>query len=209
MMLRMGMVRRGVMGEAEDEGRARDDMMTFAAFTHIVERHERELFVFLRGLVTEAEHARDLLQDTFYDAWRAATRGAPAFVVDGAPDDIRRWLFHTGYCRAVSALRRRKVIRWESLDRPDAPALDSITSLASFEDQVAEHEALSVALKDLSAEDVATLLLIVVQGFTAPEAAQIMDATPQAVAKRVARAKRRLLAAYLARETQPEGGAPQ
>lgn len=208
-MLRMGIVRRGVMGEAEDEGRARDRTMTFAAFTHVVERHERELFVFLRSLVTEAEHARDLLQDTFYDAWRAAKRGAPPFVVDGAPDEIRRWLFHTAYCRAVSALRRHKVIRWESLDRPDAHELDSITCLVSFEDQLAEHEALSVALKDLSSDDVAALLLIVVQGFTAAEAAQIMRATPQAVAKRIARAKRRLLAAYLARDAQPEGGAPQ
>jgi DNA-directed RNA polymerase specialized sigma24 family protein len=53
------------------------------------------------------------------------------------------------------------------------------------------------------------LLLIVVQGFTAAEAAQIIGATPQAVAKRFARAKQRLRAAYLAQNpaayhAQPE-----
>jgi len=91
-------------------------VLSFAEFTTLVERHQRELYVFLRGIVAHEEQAHDLLQDTFYDAWRAAKRGAPPLVEGGARDEVRRWLFHTAYCRAISVLRRRRLIRWVSLD---------------------------------------------------------------------------------------------
>jgi DNA-directed RNA polymerase specialized sigma24 family protein len=142
-----------------------------AEFTGIVERHERELLAFLRGLVSEAELARDLLQDTFYDAWRAAKRGAEPFASPLGEADIRRWLFHAAYCRAISLRRHNRVIRWESLDQGSADAFAVSGSLVTFEDQVAEAEALAAALKGLVPEDVACLLLIVVVGFTAAAAA--------------------------------------
>ncbi len=88
----------------------------------------------------------------------------------------------------------------------DAPALDEIEAVVSFEDQIAESEALGRALAGLAPEDVACLLLIVVQGFTAAEAGQVIGASPQAVAKRIARAKRRLLNAYLAEDARREEG---
>ena len=75
-----------------------------------------------------------------------------------------------------------------------------LSSLTSFEDQIAEHAALQAALGDLSPKDVSCLLLMVVQGFTAAETAQILGDSPQAIAKRLSRAKRRLLDAYLAQE---------
>ena len=66
-------------------------------------------------------------------------------------------------------------------------------------------EALAVALKELSTTDAACLLLIVVHGFTAAEAGRVLDASPQAVAKRLSRAKQRLLALYLAHNPASEG----
>lgn len=175
-------------------------LLSFAEFTPLVERYQRELYVFLYGLVTQTEQASDLLQDTFYDAWRAAKRGAAPLVRGGASEEVRRWLFHAAYCRAISALRRRRLIRWESLDERIAVEDEALSSLTSFEDQLAESAALSAALGDLKPKDVTCLLLMVVQGFTAAEAAQIMGDSPQAVAKRLSRAKRRLLDAYLAQE---------
>jgi RNA polymerase sigma-70 factor, ECF subfamily len=175
------------------------------SFPDLVRRHERELLRFLCGIVTDAEQARDLVQDTFYDAWRAAQRGAAPFVPGGA-DEARRWLFHAAYCRAISVLRRRRLIRWESLDRPDGPALDEITAIVSFEDQIAESEALGRALAELAPADAACLVLCVVQGFTAAEAGQVIGASPQAAAKRIARAKRRLLRIYLAHDLQRQEG---
>lgn len=169
-----------------------------ADFTGVVERHERELLAFLRGMVSEPELARDLLQDTFYDAWRAVKRGAAPFLLPLSQPDVRRWLFHAAYCRAISARRHGSVLRWESLDRADPDEFDVTGVLVAFEDQVAEAQALAAALSGLAREDVACLLLIVVEAFTAAEAAEIMGASTAAVAKRVSRAKRRLLNAYLA-----------
>ena len=193
---------------ADEADGASRQALARADFTGIVERHEHELLAFLRGLVSEAEPARDLLQDTFYDAWRAARRGAEPFLLPLRQADVRRWLFHAAYCRAISARRHGRVLRWESLDQREPDDYAVYGALTAFEDQVAEADALAAALKGLAPEDVACLLLIVVQGFTAGEAADIMGASTAAVAKRVARAKRRLLNAYLAQNAEPGKGGP-
>jgi RNA polymerase sigma factor (sigma-70 family) len=206
----MGTTTRRAVGvpDAHQEGGARHPLAR-ADFTGIVERHDRELLAFLRGMVSEAELARDLLQDTFYDAWRAVKRGADPFLVPLSQPDVRRWLFHAAYCRAISARRHGSVLRWESLDRGDPDAYGVTGALVAFEDQIAEAEALATALKGLAQEDVACLLLIVVEGFTAAEAADIMSASTAAVAKRVSRARRRLLNAYLAQNAEHgKGGQP-
>lgn len=189
------------MPDAHSEGGARHPLAR-ADFTGIVERYDHELLAFLRGMVSEAELARDLLQDTFYDAWRAVTRGAEPFRAPLSQPDVRRWLFHTAYCRAISARRHGSVLRWESLDRGDPDAYGVTGALITFEDQIAEAEALATALKGLVQEDVACLLLIVVEGFTAAETADIMGASTVAVAKRVSRARRRLLNTYLAQNAE-------
>ena len=77
------------------------------------------------------------------------------------------------------------------------PDLYAVRDTGSFEDALAEHDLLNGALAHLSPKDVACLLLAVVHGFSAAETAQIMKAPPQAIAKRVSRARHRLMAAYL------------
>lgn len=166
------------------------------AFADLLDRCQWPLFGFLRGIVGDEEQARDLMQDTFYDGWRSAQRGSAPF--DGFADEagMRRWLFHVAYNRAISALRRRRLIQWLPLE--------SVTLPLVFEDQLAEGHAVRAALARLSPSDAACLLLIIVQGFTAAEAGQIIGASPQAVAKRFSRAKQRLRDAYLAQNPQPE-----
>ena len=183
---------------SEPESATTPQRLSFAEFTVLVERHQHELLGFLGGLIAHTEQARDLLQDTFCDAWRAAKRGVPPLVAGGAPEEIRRWLFHTAYCRGIDLLRRRRLIRWVSLDERVAAEDEALSSLVSFEDQVVEDEAMRAALRVLSPKDVICLQLVLVQGFTAAEAAQIIGDSPQAVAKRLPRARRRLLDAYLA-----------
>jgi len=112
---------------------------------------------------------------------------------------MRRWLFHAAYNRAISALRRRRLIQWLPLE--------SVTLPITFEDQFAEGQAVRTALAALAPADAACLLLIIVQGFTAAEVGQIIGASPQAVAKRFSRAKQRLHNAYLAENPRPEGSA--
>lgn len=175
--------------------------LSIAEFTALVDRHQRALHAFLRGWISNDEHARDLLQETFCAAWRAAQRGALPFVAGCPDEEARRWLFHTAYCQAVSALRRRKLIRWEPLDELSTPV--EVVSLPTFEESIAEGEALRAALAQLNPDDVACLLLRVAHGFSAAETGAIMGTSPEVINKRLSRAKQRLRAAYLAQDAQP------
>ncbi len=178
--------------------------LTVAGFTALVDHHQHALHTFLRGFVGNGEQARDLVQDTFSAAWRAAQSGIAPFVPGAADDDARRWLFHTAYCRAVSTLRQRRLIRWQSLDQLSEPEI--LVGMGSFEDQIAEGEALRAAMARLSSSDAACLLLRVVHGFSATDVGRIVGASPEVVTKRLSRAKQRLRAAYLEGEaTQKEG----
>ncbi len=170
--------------------------MSLAAFTELVNRHQAGLQAFLRGFLETREQAHDLAQDTFHAAWRIAQHGTPPFIAEADEDEVRRWLFHTAYCRAIDHLRRRKLIRWEPLET----ATDAVVGgqLPAFEDALAEGEAVRAALATLAPSDAACLLLRVVHGFSAAEVGAIVGATPEVVTKRLSRAKQRLRAAYVA-----------
>jgi RNA polymerase sigma-70 factor, ECF subfamily len=182
--------------------------ITLEAFSALLDHSQMPLFTFLRGMVGDEEQARDLMQDTFCAAWQVAQRGAAPFDDPSRSEgEARRWLFHVAYNRAVSALRRRQVIPWESLDEPDAlddRAAQAITGRSgAFEDHVVERQAMAAALAALPPRDAACLLLAVVHEFTAAEVGEIVGASAQAVAKRFARAKQRLRAAYLTQNAEP------
>jgi RNA polymerase sigma factor (sigma-70 family) len=174
---------------------------TPVAFATLLDRWQVPLLHFVRELVGDAEEARDLTQDVFYDAWRAAQSGQ----IDLSRDEstLRSWVFRAGYHRAMSALRRRRVIRWEALESDDEGELPLPDHAAPFEERVIEHATLAAALATLSASDAACLILIVVQGFTPAEVAAIVGKTPAAVAKQFARARLRLHHAYLAQDATP------
>lgn len=181
--------------------------LSLDAFTALARRYTQPLHVFLCGLVHDPELARDLLQDTFIAAWSAARQGTPPLVANGDEAGMRRWLYRVAYRRAVDTLRRRRLIRWESLhdllDRDELPAV-----AYSFEELIVESEAMQRALATLNPEDTACLLLMVVQGFTAQEAAAIIGSSAMAMGKRIGRAKRRLLSAYLAQNASAAEGRP-
>jgi RNA polymerase sigma factor (sigma-70 family) len=105
----------------------------------------------------------------------------------------------------MSALRRHRLIRWESLDTPGVGSLEVLSSPVAFEDQLVERAVLQAALAQLPTKDVTCLVLHVVQGFTAAETAQIMGDSPQAIAKRITRAKQRLLTAYVVQDAGHTG----
>ncbi len=171
-------------------------------FTMLVKQYQAGLFGFLCGLVNNTEQARDLTQDVFQDAWRVALRSKSPFLPDTPQEVMRRWLFQAAYHRAISALRRRQRIRWESLEERTEQEPEIFSTTITFEDALAEHEALREALDQLSSQDVACLLLRIVQGFSAIETAEIVGASPPSIDQRLARAKKRLRSVYLAQETQ-------
>lgn len=111
-----------------------------------------------------------------------------------ADEEQRRWLYSIAYRRAVDLLRRKQQVRWDTLD-PIAET--EAGNLPPFADRVVEGDALRAALAELSASDVACLLLRVVHGFSAAEVGEIVGASAEVVTKRLSRARQRLRAAYL------------
>jgi DNA-directed RNA polymerase specialized sigma24 family protein len=89
--------------------------LSVEAFNGFLARFQAALVRFVRSLVGNSEDARDLVQDVFVDAWRATQRQTPPFTGLADEGAVRNWLFHAAYCNAISALRRRGVITWESL----------------------------------------------------------------------------------------------
>lgn len=172
--------------------------LSSASFADALSRLQDGLIGFVCSLVGDAEQARDVVQDAFVDAWRANQRGAAPFVEGADENELRRWLFQVAYHRAISVLRHRRVIAWESLDLLQPHEPDRFYEPAPFEDLVAEGEVLRTALSSLGPKDIACLLLNVVQGFTAHEIAQMIDIEPEAAKKRLSRAKQRLRNAYFA-----------
>src|ERR1051326_967549 len=172
------------------------------AFTAVVDRHQNALHTFLLHLVGDVEQAYDLLQDTFHDAWRAAREGSAPFVAESDDDQMRRWPFRVAYYKGIAMLRRRRLIRWESLDFLLSFGGEPEGDAQPFEDQLAESEALRTALARLAPQDRACFLLRAAHGLSAAEVGQIIGASPEVVRKRLSRARQRLRTIYLAQNTR-------
>jgi RNA polymerase sigma-70 factor (ECF subfamily) len=176
-------------------------------FGRLVDRHQHRLHAYLAGLIGHEEQAFDLVQETFCDAWRAAQKGAPPFLPGTDDNEMQRWLFRAGSNNAISLLRRTRLIRWESLERVEEPLLGAHDT---FEDRVAEGEALQEALAQLAPQDVACLLLRVVHGFSSGEVGMILHTSADNVNNRLARAKQRLRVAYFqSKPSRREAETPQ
>lgn len=179
------------------------------AFAQALNTLQWPLVGFVRGLIHDEEQARDIVQDVFVDAWKLARQGSPPFTGAADNDDgVRRWLFHVAYRRAVSAYRRRKIIDWQPLE----PAMETLLPWDGepqpFDDQIVEREVLRDALKQLSIEDAACVLLHAVRGLTSTEIAEILDISVAAAKKRLTRARQRLRASYFD-QNHTQGEAPR
>jgi RNA polymerase sigma factor (sigma-70 family) len=174
-----------------------------ATFDATLAREQQALRGFVRGLVGDAEQARDIAQDVFLVAWRAVKEGAAPFAPDADERAIRRWLYCVAYRRAISARRHDHVLTIESLDEERTLHRARLAAPDAFDERVAERDTLISALGDLETDDAACLLLNVVQGFTAREIAVMLEITSDAAKKRLTRAKQRLRDAYFAREEAP------
>lgn len=171
-------------------------------FEPLLQSYHRRLVAFVHALLGDSQQALDVVQEVFVAAWRAAQQATPPFGTALDEAGAHRWLFRVAYRRAISARRHTSVIRWESLDELDehVPRAADEQAGVSFEERIAEGDALSAALARLSALDAACVLLHVVHGLSIAEVAQIIEASPEAAKKRVWRATERLRTAYFAPE---------
>lgn len=151
---------------------------------------EARLGRFLAQMVGNRALAEDLLQDSFYEAFRCRDQLRTV-------ENPEAWLFGIARNRALAALRRRRRLRaaLERLaQRPEPTERDDLELLA-LRDLLQRH---------LDPEDRALLLLRYLHGFEATELASMTGRTPEAVRQRLARAKGRLIRAAGRRSDLPD-----
>lgn len=155
-----------------------------SAYERWVREHADDLYRYAHRAVGDPAAAEDLVQETYYEAWKSMpTLRDPA--------RARAWLFR---------IMRRRVARWragEARSRALAPApIESAAGVASREQspdgEASGRDALQHALDALDERLKTPLLMVFIEGLTCRETAARLDLPLGTVLSRVHRAKRRL-----------------
>lgn len=140
-----------------------------------------DLLRFVERRVPAAD-AEDIVSTVFLTAWRRH---------DDMPDDARPWLF--GVARRLMANQTRGWLRRKALDvrlvAEDRPQDDHSTAAATRVDMTRAWQAQRPADRE-------TLALVLFDGLTIEQAAQVMGCRTSTFAMRLSRARERLLTAY-------------
>ena len=162
---------------------------TSDAFAELYRRHAPAARLAVSDHVDDPEAQRDVVQDVFT---RALTR------LDDLrePERFRPWVLQIARNAAIDDLRRRKAIRQDALDDPDAPELPSDDAEPHLEAElVALAAAIRAGIATLSARDATALSLTVHLGFGPAEVAAALDINQGNAKVVLHRARRRLRAA--------------
>ncbi len=156
------------------------------AFDELYRQHREPLWRFVRQLAGRTDAAHEIFQDT----WVAVARHAHGLREDTA---LRTWLFTIARNRCRNAARdglfearRRESVRGEPLPGPPAPDVEV--------DQRRRAREVATALASLPEAHREVLLLCVVEGLETQDVARILNMTPEAVRKRLSRARADLAA---------------
>jgi RNA polymerase sigma-70 factor, ECF subfamily len=167
------------------------------AFARVVDPYRRELHAHCYRMLGSTHDAEDALQDAMLDAWR----GLASF--EGR-SSLRSWLYTvtTNACLKLIRRRPKRVLPIDygpPADPHDAhrePLAESAW-IEPYKDEQLRYEeretlelAFVAALQHLPARQRAVLILRDVLGFSAREAAEILDATPPAIDSALQRAHR-------------------
>ena len=151
-------------------------------FEHVAMPHSRSLLRVARRLASDPAAAEDLVQETFFRAWRS-------FDQFQAGTNMRAWLFRILFNAFYAQGRRISaapvMVSLDAPGRESEPQSRSGPSLA----EVAE---ISNAFGELSSEHRAVLLLAVVEGFTCREIARILTLPIGTVMSRLSRGRQAL-----------------
>jgi len=150
----------------------------------LVMEHENKLARYVRRLVGDREAALDLVQETFFAAYRVL-RADPA-----RPLTIG-WLYKTATNQSVSLLRRRK-------RRGESVPLHDVASAFRVDEQTAASLDLQAALARLDTNQLSCIMLTSYAGYSSAEAALILGISADAVRQRVCRAMRTMRSALTA-----------
>jgi RNA polymerase sigma-70 factor (ECF subfamily) len=180
------------------------------AFEAIVAEHRAELHAHCYRMLGSRQDAEDALQEAFVGAWR----GLPSF--EGR-SSLRSWLYRIATNACLRAIERRpkRVLPIDygppsdPHDAVAAPLVESvwIDPLPDPGDRYEQREGVELAfvaaLQHLPANQRAVLILREVLGFSAKEAAEMLDTTSISVDSALQRA-RKTVEAKLPERTQQE-----
>ncbi len=154
------------------------------SFETIFETYRPAISRYLTGMVRDAALAEDLCQDTFVSAYKAL-----ASLHDEA--QLAPWLYRIATNKAISALRRKRLIAWVPFD----VYVHDRSSRRDIADDVAAGDAVARALDRLPHDQVACLLGHA-EGLTYADLSMALDCSLAAVKQRLYRARLAFRAAY-------------
>ena len=174
------------------------------AFRSLIERLEQPITGYLYRLVHDREVALDLSQDTFLQVYKEIEKTSPDLALDA-------WIYRIATNYGLQYLNRKRLHPFIPLSS-DASLDDNIyvydfmhegglllyLPLAgpSVEDQAEMRILIEQALSTLRPEDAVCLQLHYGNGFTYEQIGKLIDVTPEAVRKRVARSVEKFRAVY-------------
>ncbi len=157
------------------------------AFGELFRRHRDRLWAVAFRTVGDREEASDALQDALLSAFRRAE----SFRGDAA---VTTWLHRIVVNACLDRIRRRKARPADVL--PDDEDHRGDLATAPVADPASEREQridVLAALRMLSPEQRAALVLVDMEGYSVEEAAQLLGCPPGTVKSRCARGRARLL----------------
>ncbi|HEU4385070.1 MAG TPA: sigma-70 family RNA polymerase sigma factor [Anaeromyxobacteraceae bacterium] len=158
------------------------------ALEELLSRHERRVYRFGLKMCRDAEDAKDVLQDTLL----AVARGVKDF--RGAAS-VSTWLYTIARSFCIKKRRRSKFAPAEesSLERDSATEVREIADTARTPDESLAGRQIETALEEaigsLAPMYREVLVLRDVEGLTAPEVAEVLGLTVEAVKSRLHRAR--------------------
>jgi len=154
-----------------------------AGFAALVAAHDDGLRALAYHLLGSTEAMDDVLQEVYVKAYRglAAFRGEAS---------VGTWLHRIAYTTCVDHLRHSR-----EADPVTAEALERVAVADAPQDDLAQRQQLRAALAALPPEQRVAVLLVLREGYSYTDAAQIMDVARGTVASRVAAARTTLIKA--------------
>lgn len=157
------------------------------ALEKLLERHQARVYRFGMKMCRDPEDAEDVLQETLL----AMARGIRDF--RGA-SSISTWLYTVARSFCIKKRRRSKFAPDEtSLDAAGSSEIAALADLARAPDEVLAsrqvEQALEQAIRALDSMYREVLVLRDIEGLTAPEVAEVLGITAQAVKSRLHRAR--------------------
>jgi RNA polymerase sigma-70 factor (ECF subfamily) len=168
------------------------------AFTRLFEQFNAPICRYLARLVRNDELGRELAQETFFSVWR----GLPGLQ---EASRFTPWLYRIARNLARSHLRHARLIRWLPwVEQDEGEQQYLYPVLASPEEQVGEAERVALALRQLSPQSRACLLLQLEGGFSQREIADLLNISEKSVSAYISRGRQQFRQEYRRLASEPD-----